>query len=152
MTKNNTKWDMRWLEMALLISTWSKDTSRRVGCVIVDDRKVVLSVGYNGFPRGVDDSVSERYDRPIKYKFTSHAEANAIANAAANGTKLLGSTLYCTLRPCADCARLIIQAGIRTVVTISPVISGVSKQYVEDVDCVDNMFKEAGIRMTLLQP
>ena len=62
----NDKWNVRFMQMAQLISTWSKDASTKVGCVIVSPEKVILSMGYNGFPRGVDDKPAYRQKRPIK--------------------------------------------------------------------------------------
>ena len=113
-------WDERWLELATLVSTWSKDRSRKVGAVIVDDRNVLLAIGWNGFPRGVNDNVDKRYERPIKYKYTEHSERNAIYNAASRGIPLLGSTMYLPWFPCADCARAIIQSGIKKLICVEP--------------------------------
>jgi dCMP deaminase len=87
-------WDEFWIGMCLWISKKSKDQSSKVGSVIVDDRKVVISIGWNGFPRGVNDDIKERHQRPIKYKFFEHAERNAIYNAAANGHKTRGCIMY----------------------------------------------------------
>ncbi len=142
------KWDERWLCMAELVASWSKDMSRKVGAVIVDDRKVVLSIGYNGFPRGVDDTIEHRHKKGLKYQYTAHAEANAIANAAANGTRLLGSTIYITLPPCADCARLIIQSGISKVVIRAITLEQVPSKYVNDLVHVQYMFQESNVIFT----
>lgn len=153
---SSDKWDNNWLTIATAVAKWSKDPSRKVGCVIVDDRRVILSTGYNGLPRGVDDTKLERYTKPKKYKYVSHAEANAISNAAANGTALLGSTAYVTLCPCVDCARLLIQTGIRKVVVFAydgTIVkpgdtigsNGVPAKYKEDIPYVETMFKEAGV-------
>ena len=114
-----TKWDERFFELAQLVAQWSKDESRKVGCVIVDQQKIVLSLGYNGFPRGIDDKIESRKQRPLKYFFTEHAEKNAIFNAASVGRNLKGSTLYCTLFPCAECAKAIIQSGISEIISLS---------------------------------
>lgn len=108
------KWDNRFLEMAEFVAGWSKDPSTKVGAVIVDDKKRVISVGYNGFPRGVDDAEMRYDDRPLKYKFVCHAERNAIDNSP---MKVDGCNLYCTLFPCAECAKTIIQTGIKLVIT-----------------------------------
>lgn len=117
-------WDARWTELAGLAATWTKDRSRGVGAVIVDSRNVLVSIGWNGFPRGLNDECyPERHERPAKYLWTEHAERNAIYNAAANGVPLLGCKLYATLFPCADCARGIIQSGIACVVTHRPDMS-----------------------------
>jgi dCMP deaminase len=115
-----SNWDVRWIMMSQLVATWSKDLSKKVGAVIVDNRDVVRSLGWNGFPRNVTDSVPERHERPIKYDWTEHAERNAIYNAAANGIELKGCRIYITDFPCSDCARAIIQSGIIKLVTKQP--------------------------------
>ncbi len=112
-----TKWDKRYLDLAKEVSTWSKDPSTKVGAVIVGNKKEVLSQGFNGFPRNIDDT-NERYnDRKTKYKFVVHAEMNAIYNATYSGTSLDGATLYVYGLPiCLECAKGIIQVGIKRVV------------------------------------
>lgn len=112
----NDKWNSRFMDLARLVAGWSKDTSTKVGCVIIGPDKEVRSIGYNGFPRGVDDTISERKIRPTKYEFTEHAERNAIYNAGLYGARIKDCVLYVTLPPCADCARGIIQSGIREVI------------------------------------
>jgi dCMP deaminase len=111
-----TNWDKRFLELAEHISTWSKDRSRGVGAVIVNDDKRVVSFGYNGFPSGVDDSIEERHERPAKYDWTVHAEENAITNAARIGVSTMDCIMYLNLFPCARCAGNVINAGIKKVV------------------------------------
>jgi dCMP deaminase len=108
------------MDMARLVATWSKDRSRTCGAVIVDDRNVVVALGWNGFPRGVDDDVDARHERPAKYLWTEHAERNAIYNAAACGHATRGCTMILPWYPCADCARAIIQAGLVCIVCIEP--------------------------------
>lgn len=114
---NELKWDKRWLDLADHIAQWSKDRSTKIGCVIVGNANQVLSLGYNGFPRNVNDNVNSRHDRPAKYQWTEHAERNAIYNAARTGTNLTGGVLYVPWFPCTDCTRGLVQAGIVTVVT-----------------------------------
>ncbi len=111
-----TDWDARWLELTALIASWSKDRSTQVGSVIIGGGNQILTTGYNGFPRGVNDNIDSRYERPVKYRYTEHAERNAIYNAARYGIRLAGTTIYTPYYPCTDCARGIIQAGITTVV------------------------------------
>jgi dCMP deaminase len=98
-------WDRRFLELAAHIGSWSKDQSAKTGCVIVGPDRLIRSVGYNGFVRGVDDEVDSRHERPAKYSWTEHAERNAIYNAARIGISLAGATCYVNWFPCADCAR-----------------------------------------------
>src|SRR5690242_5941477 len=118
--QNYEKWDRRWLDLADHVSQWSKDRSTKVGCVIVGEANQVLSLGYNGFPRGVNDTAPERHQRPTKYQWTEHAERNAIYNAARTGTNITGAVLYVPWFPCIDCARGIVQSGIDAVVTTVP--------------------------------
>jgi len=107
------KWDNRFMALARHIAMWSKDPSTKVGAVIVDEKRRVIGHGYNGFPRGVEDS-DERYsDREVKYKHVVHAELNAILNSRGG---VEGCTLYTTLEPCTECAKAIIQSGITRVV------------------------------------
>jgi dCMP deaminase len=109
-------WPSRWLDTAFHFSSWSKDQSSKVGAVIVGERQRLLSVGYNGLPTGMNDSVRdhpERHERPEKYFWYEHAERNAIYSAAYHGISLRGSAMFCTAGCCPDCARAIVQSGIR---------------------------------------
>lgn len=109
-------WDEYFLDIAELISTRSKDPSTKVGAVIVRD-KTILSTGYNGFARGINDDIPERYDRPEKYLWTIHAEENAILNAGRLGVKTEGASLYVIpMHPCSNCALSIVQSGIKEVI------------------------------------
>lgn len=110
-------WDGYFLRGARLAATMSKDPSSQVGAVLVRDRQVIAT-GFNGFPRGVNDDVPERWDRPLKYQMIVHAEENCLLSAARNGARTDGTTLYVTpLFPCSRCATSIVQAGVRCVVT-----------------------------------
>lgn len=116
------KWDTRFVEMADLVATWSKDPDRRVGSVIVSDDMRKISVGFNGFPRGIADTEERLSDRDIKLKLMVHAERNALDNA---DFPLSGCTIYVTTFPCAECAKGIIQKGIRRVVAPIPDYSNI---------------------------
>lgn len=111
-------WDEYFMAQAQLVASKSKDASTKVGAVLVRNNNA-FSTGYNGFPRGCDDSVPERQDRPLKYDWTVHSELNAIVNAAREGFKTDGSTMYVTLHPCKECAKAIVQAGVKEVVVLS---------------------------------
>jgi dCMP deaminase len=113
-------WDGRWMRLAAEVGSWSKDRSTKVGCIAIDNERRLLTAGYNGFPRGVNDDVESRHERPEKYLFVEHAERNAISNAARSGVSLYESRMYCTLYPCADCAKGIIQAGVAVLLTPEP--------------------------------
>jgi dCMP deaminase len=115
-----TDWDHRFMELARFVSRWSKDRSTQVGCVIVGPRKEVRAIGYNGFPRGADDEVEDRHLRPLKYKWTEHAERNAIFNALLSGASVTGCRMYVSWFPCMDCSRAIVQSGIAELVAIEP--------------------------------
>src|SRR5690554_3205477 len=113
-------WDGKFIGLTNHVAQWSKDKSRKVGCVFVNEKQAVLSMGYNGFPRGVNDDVKERYERPAKYMWTEHSERNAIYNAAYEDVSLRNSTAYVTFFPCTDCARSMIQCGVKRVVAPEP--------------------------------
>lgn len=137
-------WDKRWLGLTDMVASWSKDESTKVGCVIVNDRNVVLSLGWNGIPRGVKDVVPERDERPEKYFWYEHAERNAIYNAAATGRSLEGGILYCNLFPCADCARAIIQSGIKKIIVSS---NALPEKWLDSAKRSKAMLEEAGVEV-----
>lgn len=118
------KWDLRFLEMAQLVSTWSKDPSTKVGAVIVDDDNHIISLGYNGLPKKVPDYPIVLNNRFEKYKYIIHAETNAILTAT---SCIKDCTVYTfPFLPCTNCASMVIQAGIKRVVSF---------------ECVDNRWK-----------
>jgi len=149
--KQLDKWDLRFIDVAKLISSWSKDRSTVVGCVIVSPLRDIRVTGYNGFPRKVNDDIDTRHLRPAKYKYTEHAERNAIFAAARLGESLNGCTLYFYSEqgkapfPCADCARAMIQAGISRLVCQKPDFA--NKQWAEDFAVALEMLKEAKIEI-----
>lgn len=115
------KWDLRFLDLAKLVSGWSKDPSTKVGAVIVDGDNRVVSIGYNGFPIGIDDDDDRLNNRELKYKMIIHAECNALMFA---NTNLVGYTMYTyPFMPCPKCASMIIQSGITRVVSYENKIS-----------------------------
>ena len=111
-------WDEYFMGVAELSAMRSKDPHTQVGCCIVSEDHKILSMGYNGFPRGCsdDDFPCKREGPPLenKYFYTTHSELNAILNY--RGGSLEGASLYVTLFPCNECAKAIIQAGIREIV------------------------------------
>lgn len=118
MVKSNISWDEYFMGIAMLSSFRSKDPSTKVGACIVDQNHKVVSIGYNGMPRGVDESQlswekGEGLDS--KYLYVCHAEFNAILNTR-NGAALEGCAIYVTLFPCNECAKAIIQTGIKELV------------------------------------
>jgi dCMP deaminase len=141
-------WDKRFLELAQYVSTWSKDPSTKIGTVIADNDHVVRAMGYNGLCRGMNDDVPERNERPLKYKWYEHGERNAIYNAARTGTPLEGCTIYLLSLACADCARAIIQAGIKKVVTTPPEYD--NPRWGPDLKIAKEMLDEAGIPIEII--
>lgn len=112
-----TNWEKRYLGIAKDVASWSKDPSKKIGAVIVGNKGQIISQGYNGFPRGIEDYKSRYENRETKYKYVVHAESNAIYNAIHNGASTDGATIYVTGLPvCHECAKAIIQVGIRLVV------------------------------------
>jgi dCMP deaminase len=112
---NQEKWDKRFLGMAQLVSIWSKDPSTKVGAVITDGSKKIVSLGYNGLPQHVIDLEAIYANREEKYKYIIHAEVNAILQANKDVT---GGTIYTyPFLTCPQCASMIIQAGIMRVVS-----------------------------------
>jgi len=138
------KWDERYLDLAAGIAGWSKDPSRKIGAVAVGSKGNVLAQGFNGFPRGISDSPDRYEDRTRKYELVVHAEMNVIYNASYNGVSLDGSTLYVHGLPvCSDCAKGIIQVGIRRVVMRDQEIPVLWQQ---SWTKTEEMFNESGVR------
>ena len=138
-----SKWDIRFIGLAQHISTWSKDPSTKVGCVVVGEDREIRSTGFNGFPRGINDDEERLMDREKKYPLICHAEENAIMHAARIGVSLRDSTAYVTWPPCSRCARSLIQAGIREIVY--PETGKIPERWIEDFTISDSMLNEAGV-------
>lgn len=179
MSSRSLKWDVKFINLACYHSTWSKDQSTKVGAVIVGNSNEILSTGYNGFPRGVNEAktpkwyykwvgglaptmvpifqkeqeeLRKRWERPMKYLYTEHAERNAIYNAARVGAKLEGSTLYMNFYPlpCADCARAVIQAGISCIIGPDRTFPGVGTQWKEHMVESETMLREARVEIQVI--
>ena len=137
------KWDKRYLALAKEVASWSKDPSTQVGAVTVGNKKEVLSQGFNGFPRGIVDSEDRYNNRETKYKYVVHAEMNAIYNATYSGVSLDGAVLYVYGLPiCSECAKGIIQVGIKKVIIEK---SKELDNWNESVALSQEMFDEAGV-------
>lgn len=146
----STTWDIRYLELAEQISSWSKDPSTKCGAVIIGSKRQVVSSGYNGFPRGVTDTSERLNERSTKYQYVVHAEMNAIYNAAHTGTSLDGATIFIHGLPCcAECAKGIIQTGIRRVVM--PSRKKVSMHWAESWTLASQMLSEAGVTWDFIE-
>ena len=142
-----SKWDARYMAMADLLSTWSKDPSTGVGAVVVDAEQRVVSVGFNGFPRGCSDAAELLQDREERLRRTIHAEENALLFAR---VALKGCTIYATHHPCARCAAKIAQAGVARVVTRMP-SGGFALRWAEDTNTAAEIFAESGIQTSIIQ-
>lgn len=129
------KWTKRFLDLATLIGSWSKDNSTKVGAVIVDERNRIVSVGFNGFPRGIEDIIT---DRDEKLRRTIHAEENALLFA---NSSVEGCTIYVTHHPCARCTAKLIQVGISKIVYLNQL----SVVWGQEVYSAKIMLKEADI-------
>lgn len=136
------------MEIAATVANWSKDRSRQVGCVIVSPQKDIKATGYNGFPRGVNDELEARHERPAKYLWTEHAERNAIYAAARLGTSLESCTIYIPWFPCMDCARAIVQSGIATIVAYMPDMN--DPKWGQDFITATELLKEANVEVRYL--
>ncbi len=109
-------WDQYFISEAYLAARKSKDKSTQVGAVIVGPDREIRAKGYNGPPRGFNDSDPEIHERPLKYHVFCHAEENAITSCARIGVSTKGCRMYGTLFPCTNCARMIVQSGIREII------------------------------------
>ncbi len=132
------------------IAEWSKERGRRVGAVIVGPDNEIRSTGFNGFPRGVDDDVEARHSREtgVKYIWSTHAEVNAICNAARIGVPLKGCRIYTPWYPCVNSTKAIIQSGINEVVAYDLEPSG--DRWDEEFKISQIMLEEAGINVRFM--
>lgn len=141
----SSKWKRRFLELAHLVASWSKDPATKVGAVATSpESNAVLETGYNGLPRGVEDR-PERMERPAKYLWTAHAEENLVAHAARS--VLGGSTVHVTHLCCSRCARMLINAGVKHVVVDG---SGRTSMPQEEFDVAVQMFREAEVELEIV--
>ena len=139
-----TKWDFRFLRLAREVSTWSKDPSTKIGAVACKDKRI-LSMGYNGFPSGIEDTNDRLENKEQKYKFVVHGEMNCIYNATLNGVSLKSATMYVYGLPiCNECAKGIIQVGINRVVMC---FTDASQKWQTSFLTSKTMFEESGIIM-----
>ena len=127
--------------------TMSKDKHKQVGCLILDPETLFIrATGYNGFPLGIEDT-TERWERDLKYNYVQHAEMNAICSAARHGTQLKDSVCIVTYFPCSTCAKALIQAGCKAVVTKTPDYD--HPRWGQDFRVSCALFQESGISVLL---
>ena len=149
MNPQPNKWDERFLRIATEVASWSKDPGTTVGAVLVSDKRIIAT-GYNGFPQGISDRFERYEDRDLKLAYTVHAEVNAILNAAKNGAKTNGSTLYVTFPPCVSCSTSVIQAGIARVVC--PDLSTAPERWLDSFTMGNGLLEEAGVEVSTYFP
>ena len=139
-------WDEYFMGIAMLAARRSKDPSTQVGACIVSPDNIIISTGYNGMPKGCSDDEFpwDRTGEETKYPYVVHAELNAILNA--NGRDLRGSRLYVALFPCNECAKAIIQSGVKEVVYLSDKYVGTPGNAASK-----RMLDAAGVKYTRLQ-
>ena len=136
-------WDNRWLEIAQLISTWSKDPSTKIAAIAVKDKRLIAT-GYNGFPRNIKDLNDRWSNKEEKYKYVVHAEMNCIYNANYHNQSLKGSTMYVVGLPvCHECAKGIVQVGVTRVVTH---YDKLPLKWSKSNSITEKIFKEAGVK------
>lgn len=142
-------WTQYFINIAHQVKLKSKDERTQIGAVIVGLSNQIVSTGYNSFPRGINDNVPERQERPEKYFWFEHAERNALYNASLNGISTKDCSIYLTCGiPCTDCCRGIINAGIREVYCVEG--GGASgKRWEEHAKRSLMMFREAGVNLRL---
>lgn len=139
-------WDEYFMGVSILASQRSKDPNTQVGACIVNTENKIMSVGYNGFPRGCSDDEfpwerNGKTSNETKYPFVCHAELNAILNS--DGKNLMGCKIYVALFPCNECAKAIIQSGIKEVIYVSD-----KYKDTDDVKASKMMFNAAGVKLT----
>jgi dCMP deaminase len=151
-------WDQLYLTMCYLVGMRSRDEHTHVGSIIVDSDNVLVSTGYNSYPRMIEpDEEGRRASREggEKYFWMEHAERNAIYNAARRGTILKGCKLYVPWTPCCDCARGIIQTGIAEVIIHKNGEDFYNKntngKWVDSEVRTHTMFKEAGVAVRFVE-
>lgn len=142
-------WDDYFLIQAFAAAVKSKDSRQKVGCVVVGPFNNILTTGFNGFPRGVQETDERMLDKTTKLLFIAHAERNAMDQAARHGISLHAATMFVTKHPCNECAKSIIQAGIQRVVC--PPLNADSS-WSESARLAKTMLDEAQVVLHILQP
>lgn len=140
----------RFLEIAGHVAQWSKDPRTKVGAVLVGNKDQIISQGFNGFPRKIEDTEERLHDRTLKNKLVIHAEANAVFNAIFNGASTEGATIYVSGLPCChECAKVIIQTGISKVVMDSSPDDS-PEPWDESGKLALELFREAGVECEII--
>lgn len=141
------KWHLRFLRLAREVASWSKDPSTKAGCVIVDQSRRVVSLGFNGLPAGMRDTAERLLNRDLKLALTIHAEENALLFA---GRPVHGCTAFVTRHPCAHCAAKLIQSGIGAVIYLSN--PDFDRRWADNLAISGQALAEAGIPVLAIAP
>lgn len=149
MNQEEYKWHQRFILLARQVATWSKDPSTQVGCVLANKKKV-LSVGYNGFPKNISDDLNILIDREKKYEITVHAEVNAVTTAALHGVSTEGANAYITFSPCSRCAAVLINAGISAIYVDAA--SEIPDRWLQNFILASKILAEAGVEYQTIDP
>lgn len=149
MKADEFKWHQRFMLMARQVSTWSKDPSTKVGCVLAKEKKV-LSVGYNGFPKNISDDLNRLINREEKYEITVHAEVNAVTTAALHGVVTEGAVAYVTFNPCSRCAAVLINAGIDSIYVDGG--ATIPERWLKNFILASKILAEAGVEYHTIDP
>lgn len=153
-TAKEERWHRHFIGMALYHARMSKDPNTQVGAVIVGPDREILSAGFNGFPRGIQDTAERLNDRDEKLRLIVHAEMNALLAAARTGMRLKDCTLYMAAKdengiwggpPCTRCTVEMIQVGIKQVVSLP--FKNTPSNWVDDLDKAGGLLEEAGIEL-----
>lgn len=147
------KWDRHFLRLSSEIARMSKDPSTKVGAIIVGPDREIRATGFNGFPRGIADTIERLTCREVKLELVVHAEMNAVLNAARVGTSTKGCTMYLTATdasghiwggpPCCRCTVEVIQSGISEIVSLP--FKGEPSRWKESIERARGLLDEAGI-------
>jgi dCMP deaminase len=141
------EWEDYFMSMAYFVATKSKDERTHIGAVVVGPDNEIKSTGYNSFVRGLNDNVAGRQEKPEKYFWFEHAERNAIYNATLIGSSLKESKMYTNGIPCMDCARGIVQSGIKEVIVDKFWDDGNQGDDLEHSKRTLQMFEETGVKV-----
>lgn len=137
------------MQLVKLLAQQSRDPDRKVATILLDGTlHHILSTGFNGMCRGCDET-TQRWERPMKYKYVVHAEANAIANAARSSVSVDNAICVCTLYPCVECSKLLIQSGIKSLVTTAPDFN--DPKWGDDFRISREILGEAGVDVILME-
>lgn len=144
-----TNWNKRKLNFVQgEINSWSKDPSTKVSAALFDGKYQICSA-YNGFPPGVEDTEERLNNRELKYKFVQHAEQNLISTCARLGIKTLGMSVAITHHPCANCAGVLVSAGISEIIVPSPTEDMLSR-WSEEFKLAKKILEEGGIKLIII--